>query len=259
MKSEQGLEIFHKLAQQADVIVENYRPDVKPPGIDYESLKKDNPGLVYAHFLLGQDGPYANRPGLDQVIQGMGGLMSITGEPGKGPMRVGIPISDLSAGHFAAQGVLLALYHRERTGEGQIRTSLLQAQIAMLDFQAARWLMDGEVPQQAGNNHPTSIPTGVFETQDGYLNLAVAGEEIWNRFKGVMQDERLDEQRFSDGELRSKNRDALNDIIKEGMAVATTETWVTQLNEAGVPRGEITVSTRCFSRRRLNTSALPET
>ena len=133
-----------------------------------------NPGIVYVSISgFGQDGPYADRPGFDQIAQGMGGLMSITGEPGKGPMRVGIPIADLCAGLFAAQGAMLALLKRERSGKGQwVQTSLLQAQIFMLDFQAARWLMNAEVPGQAGNNHPTSIPTGVYKTSDGYINLA---------------------------------------------------------------------------------------
>ncbi len=242
LKSSEGLEIFHKLAKQADVVVENYRPDVKfRLGIDYETLKQENPRIIYASISgFGQDGPYANRPGFDQVAQGMGGLMSITGEPGRGPMRVGIPISDLCAGHFAAQGILLALYGRERSGEGQwIQTSLLQAQIAMLDFQAARWLIDGDVPQQAGNNHPTSIPTGVFTTADGYINIAVAGEEIWGRFKNTIKDERMEAELFSAGELRSENRDELNAIINEAMLGESTETWVTRLNEAGVPCGEI--------------------
>ena len=249
LKSDEGLAIFHKLAKKADVVVENYRPDVKfRLGIDYETLKKENPRIIYASISgFGQDGPYANRPGFDQVAQGMGGLMSITGEPGRGPMRVGIPISDLCAGHFAAQGVLLALYNREKTGEGQwIQTSLLQAQIAMLDFQAARWLMDGHVPQQAGNNHPTSIPTGVFTTNDGYINIAVAGEEIWGRFKKVVEDDRLEEERFSEGELRSKNRDELNVIINEAMLGESTGTWVERLNEAGVPCGEINSIDKVF-------------
>ncbi len=242
LKSEGGVDVFRQLVKQADVVVENYRPGVKHRlGIDYETLKKDNPRIIYASISgFGQDGPYAGRPGFDQIAQGMGGLMSITGEPGRGPMRVGIPIADLTAGLFAAQGVLLALYDRERTGQGQwIQTSLLQAQIAMLDFQAARWLIDGDVPKQAGNNHPTSIPTGVFTTQNGHINIACAGQAIWNRFKDVLKDPRMDEARFADNEQRSANRDVLNAIIDENMVQQNTETWITQLNEAGVPCGEI--------------------
>ena len=242
LKSEGGLHVFQTLAKHADVVVENYRPDVKHRlGIDYESLKTLNPRIIYASISgFGQDGPYASRPGFDQIAQGMGGLMSITGEPGRGPMRVGIPVADLTAGLFAAQGILLALYDRERTGEGQwIQTSLLQAQISMLDFQAARWLMDSEVPQQAGNNHPTSIPTGVFTTRDGHINVACAGQAIWNRFRNVLQDPRMDEDRFADGGGRLAHRDALNAIIDENMVAESTETWIERLNEAGVPCGEI--------------------
>ena len=164
MKTPEGIEIFKRMASEADVIVENYRPGVKKRlGIDYDTLQALNPRLVYVSISgFGQDGPLADRPGFDQIAQGMGGLMSITGEPGAGPMRVGIPIADLSAGLLAAQGALLALLDRERTGKGQwVQTSLLQAQVFMLDFQAARWLMNEDVPQQAGNNHPTSMPTGV--------------------------------------------------------------------------------------------------
>lgn len=242
LKSEKGLALFHKLAKQADVVVENYRPGVKHRlGIDYETLKQDNPRIIYASISgFGQDGPYAGRPGFDQIAQGMGGLMSITGELGRGPMRVGIPIADLTAGLFAAQGVLLALYDRERTGQGQwIQTSLLQAQISMLDFQAARWLIDGDVPQQAGNNHPTSIPTGVFTTQDGHINIACSGQAIWNRFREVLQDPRMGEGRFANNELRSENRDDLNAIIDENLVQQSTEIWIARLNEAGVPCGEI--------------------
>src|SRR5450631_2540300 len=167
LKSPQGLSAFKRLVEKADVVVENFRPDVKDRlGIDYESLKKINKRIVLASISgFGQDGPYANRPGFDQIAQGMGGLMSITGLPGQGPVRVGIPIADLTAGLFAALGILVALLERDKSGQGQhVTTSLLQAQIFMLDFQGARWLNEGEVPKQAGNNHPTNIPTGVFKT-----------------------------------------------------------------------------------------------
>ena len=173
------------MVEKADVVVENFRPDVKERlGIDYEALRKVNPRIVYASISgFGQDGPYAERPGFDQIAQGMGGLMSITGIPGQGPVRVGIPIADLTAGLFCALGILIALLERETSGKGQwVETSLLQAQIFMLDFQAARWLVKGEVAKQAGNNHPTSIPTGVFKTTDGYINIASTGQKIWERF-----------------------------------------------------------------------------
>ena len=184
LKDPKGLEVFRRLAEKADVVVENFRPDVKAHlGIDYESVRKINPRIVYGSISgFGQDGPYHKRPGFDQIAQGMGGLMSITGAPGEGPMRVGIPVADLTAGLFCAIGILTALLERDVSGEGQwVQTSLLQAQIFMLDFQASRWLMEKDVAKQAGNNHPTSIPTGVFKTTDGYINIATTGGRIWER------------------------------------------------------------------------------
>jgi len=243
LKSEEGKKIFKKLAEKADVIVENFRPDVKHRlGIDYDNLSTNNPGLVYASISgFGQDGPLADRPGFDQIAQGMGGLMSITGEPGHGPMRVGIPIADLCAGLFAAQAIFIALLERSKSGKGQwVQTSLLQAQAFMLDFQAARYLMNGDVPKQAGNNHPTSIPTGVFKTSDGFINLAVAGELIWKRLTETLQKpEWCDDERFAINEARSQNRDLLNAEIEKITKTQTSTYWVTKLNEAGVPAGDI--------------------
>jgi len=217
LKNEKGVELLKRLVKTADVIVENYRPDVKQRlGIDYDALSKENPKLVYASISgFGQDGPYSKRPGFDQIAQGMGGVMSITGLPGQGPVRAGIPIADLCAGLFAAQGIMIALLEREESGKGQwIDTSLLQAQLFMLDFQAARWLVDGDVPKQAGNNHPTSIPTGVFKTKDGYINLGVAGQVIWKRFCDLVDRQDLrDHPDYAEAEAKSKNRDALNQEI----------------------------------------------
>jgi crotonobetainyl-CoA:carnitine CoA-transferase CaiB-like acyl-CoA transferase len=250
LKTEEGLEIFKKLVAKADVVVENYRPDVKfRLGIDYESLKPLNEGLIYGSISgFGQDGPYAKRPGFDQIAQGMGGLMSITGEPGRGPMRVGIPVADLTAGIFCAQGILLALLEREKSGKGQwVQSSLLQAQIFMLDFQASRWLMDGEVAPQAGNNHPTSIPTGVFETKDGHINIASAGQAIYMRFVDVLGDDRMLAEDYKTGEARSKNRDALNALINEHTRQKTSAEWIELLNAAGVPCGEINSIDQVFA------------
>ena len=251
LKRPEGLAVFRRLAKDADVIVENFRPDVKSRlGIDYESLSVDNPGLVYASISgFGQDGPYRDRPGFDQIAQGMGGLMSITGKPGEGPMRVGIPIADLTAGIFASQAIMIALLEREVSGKGQwVQTSLLQAQIFMLDFQAARWLVDGEVPKQAGNNHPTSIPTGVFATADGYMNIAVAGQEIWLRFcKCIDRMDLAENPDYADGKTRSANRDALNATIEEVTRTQSTATWVERFNAAGVPSGEIHTIDQVFS------------
>ena len=243
LKSKKGIDVFKKLAAKSDVIIENFRPDVKKRlGIDYDSLKKLNPGLVYASISgFGQDGPYAKRPGFDQIAQGLGGLMSITGEPGRGPMRVGIAIADMASGLFAAQGILVALLERETSGKGQhVTTSLLQSQIFMLDFQAARWLNEGDVPGQAGNNHPTSIPTGVFTTRDGYLNLAATGSAIWERLCDVLGSEALRKNPdYATGKLRSANRDKLNAELNKLFKKATTEEWVERLNAAGVPCGHI--------------------
>lgn len=243
LKSPEGVAIFKKLVENADVVVENYRPDVKHRlGVDYAALSAINPKLVYASISgFGQDGPYAGRPGFDQIAQGMGGLMSITGEPGKGPMRVGIPVADLCAGLFAAMGVLTALLERESSGQGQwVQTSLLQAQAFMLDFQAARWLMAGDIPKQAGNDHPTSIPTGVFTTSDGAMNIAATGQAIYSRFVKVMgHPEWLEDERFATSSARSKNRHALNALIDEATRTNTTAYWVETMNEAGVPCGPI--------------------
>jgi crotonobetainyl-CoA:carnitine CoA-transferase CaiB-like acyl-CoA transferase len=211
-------------------------------GIDYDSLSKINPGLVYASISgFGQDGPYKGRPGFDQIAQGLGGLMSITGMPGKGPMRVGIPIADLCAGLFAAQGIMIALLEREQSGKGQwVQSSLLQSQIFMLDFQAARWLVDKEVAPQAGNNHPTSIPTGVFETSNGHINIASAGQAIYERFcKAVNADHLITNPDYADGEARSTNRDALNAEINSIIKQRDSESWIDMLNDAGVPCGPI--------------------
>jgi formyl-CoA transferase len=243
LKDPKGLAVFKRLAAQADVVVENFRPDVKVKlGIDYDSLRAINPRLVYASISgFGQDGPYASRPGFDQIAQGMGGLMSITGEPGRGPMRAGIPVADLTAGLFCALGILTALLERDVSGEGQwVQTSLLQAQIFMLDFQAARWLMDGEVPGQAGNNHPTSIPTGVFTTKDGRINIATTGGRIWERFAAAIEaPDLLNNPAYATITLRSQNRDALNAEIDRHLAKRTTGEWVEILNDAGVPCGPI--------------------
>ncbi len=243
LKSPEGHAVLMRMVGKADVVVENFRPDVKGRlGIDYEALCTVNPGIVLASISgFGQDGPYASRPGFDQIAQGMGGLMSITGLPGQGPVRVGVPIADLSAGLYAAIGILVALLQREETGKGQwVRTSLLQAQIAMLDFQAARWLMDKEVPPQAGNNHPTSIPTGVFRTSDGHINIACSGDIMWGRLCEVLgAPELLDNPDYADGAVRLTNRDALNTAIESYTTGRASDDLVESMNAAGVPCGPI--------------------
>jgi crotonobetainyl-CoA:carnitine CoA-transferase CaiB-like acyl-CoA transferase len=251
LKNPKGREVFHRLAGKADVIVENFRPDVKAKlGIDYESIRKINPRIVYGSISgFGQDGPYHKRPGFDQIAQGMGGLMSITGAPGEGPMRVGIPVADLSAGLFCAMGILTALLEREVSGEGQwVQTSLLQAQIFMLDFQAARWLMDKDVAQQAGNDHPTSIPTGVFKTSDGYINIATTGGRIWHRFAETLGAPDLPNRpEYATAPDRSKNRKQLNAEINRLTEKKSSEAWVKEFNAAGVPCGPIYSIDQMFS------------
>ena len=251
LKEPEGLDLFKRLVTKADVVVENYRPDVKYRlGVDYETLSQVNPRLVYGSISgFGEDGPYQDRPGFDQIAQGMGGLMSITGLPGQGPVRAGIPIADLCAGLFCAMGILTALLEREVSGKGQwVKTSLLQAQIFMLDFQATRWLMEHEVPPQAGNNHPTSIPTGVFKTKDGYINIASAGQAIWERFcKAIEAEEFLSEPRYANGAARSQHRDVLNAAIETYTQRYASEELIALLNKAGVPCGPIYTIDQVFN------------
>jgi crotonobetainyl-CoA:carnitine CoA-transferase CaiB-like acyl-CoA transferase len=243
LRDPEGVAIFKQLATTADVVVENYRPDVKRRlGIDYEDLRPLNPRLIYGSISgFGQSGPYRDRPGVDQIAQGMGGLMSITGLPGQGPVRVGIPIADLCSGILLAQGILVALLEREATGQGAwVHTSLLEAMLSMLDFQASRWLVSREVPPQAGNNHPTGIPTGVFETKDGHINIAAAGEDIYDRFcRAIEQPDLKTDPRFATARARSTNRDALMELLMPITRQKTSADWVKIMNDAGVPCGPI--------------------
>jgi formyl-CoA transferase len=251
LKSPEGVAALKRMVKRADVLVENYRPDVKRRlGIDYKTLAKVNPKLVYASISgFGQTGPYATRPGFDQIAQGMGGLMSITGLPGQGPVRVGIAVADLCAGLFAALGILTALLEREKSGKGQqIDTSLLQAQIFMLDFQAARWLMAGEVPKQAGNNHPTSAPTGVYRTSDGYINIATTGSKMWQRMcEALGAPELMQRAEYGSAAERLRHRDELNADIEAVTVKHTSKKLVEKLNEAGVPTGPIYAINEVFA------------
>ena len=243
LKAPEGIAILKKLAAKSDILVENFRPDVKTRlGIDYETLSAINPRLIYGSISgFGQTGPYRDRPGYDQIAQGLGGLMSITGLPGQGPVRVGIPVADLTAGIFLAQGILAAIIERERSGRGQwVHTSLLQAMVTMLDFQAARWLIGNEIPPQAGNDHPTGIPTGVFTTKDGHINIAAAGQQMYRRLCEALGIEALiDDPRFRSSKDRSKNRAVLNAELDRVLAAKTSADWVELLNAKGVPSGPI--------------------
>ncbi len=251
LKEEEGIATLKRLIATADVVVENFRPDVKYRlGIDYDSLAKDHPGLIYASISgFGQTGPLAQRPGFDQIAQGMGGLMSVTGLPGEGPIRVGIPIADLCAGIFAAQGILVALLERGASGKGQwLHTSLLESMVYMLDFQTARYLIDGEVATQAGNFHPTSIPTGVYKARDGFMNIAVFGSKIWERFCNILgAPEWIRDPRYHDKASRSVNRDPLNAEINQRLAAQDRAYWVEKFNEGGVACGLISDMREVFA------------
>ncbi|UCH46974.1 MAG: CoA transferase [Betaproteobacteria bacterium] len=243
LKDDRGVAVLKRLVRTADILVENFRPGVKHKlGIDYESLSEDNPRLIYASISgFGQDGPYRDRAGFDQVAQGMGGLMWVTGLPGHGPVRAGIPVADLSAGLFAAIGILIALQERSVSGKGQwVQSSLLSAMVTMMDFQAARWLVEGEVPEQAGNDHPTSMPTSVYPTSDGFVNIAAAGDAIYARMCIALDiPELADHPDYATAELRSRNRVALSDAIAERSRQYTSDELIVLLNDAGVPCGPI--------------------
>jgi crotonobetainyl-CoA:carnitine CoA-transferase CaiB-like acyl-CoA transferase len=243
LKDPEGLALLKDMVKQADVVIENFRPGVKHRlGIDYDALKTINPRLIYGSLSgFGQTGPYADRPGVDQILQGMGGLMSITGLKGQGPVRVGIPICDLTAGIFLAYGIMIALYDREHSGQGQwVTTSLLQAIIQMLDFQGTRWTMDQEVPPQEGNDHPTGVPTSTYKTKDGHINIAATGEKVFKRLADAFgKAEWLTDEKFSRAKQRRANRAAMNAAIADITVTRTSAEWVELLNKAGVPCGPI--------------------
>jgi crotonobetainyl-CoA:carnitine CoA-transferase CaiB-like acyl-CoA transferase len=243
LKSAQGREVLHRLVQSADVVVENYRPDVKTRlGIDYETLAAINPRIILASISgFGQDGPYRERPGFDQILQGMSGLMSVTGQPGEGPMRTGAAIVDVATGLYAALGVMTALHERTRSGRGQwVQASLLQSGIGLMDFQAARWLVDGVVPGQVGNDHPTSMPTSAYPTSDGHMNVGAGGDSIWRRLcEAIGQPELAEDARFALDADRSKHREALNAHLADVFRKRPTAEWLERLNAAGVPCGPI--------------------
>jgi formyl-CoA transferase len=243
LKAPQGREVFLRLVKNADVVVENFRPDVKDRlGIDYESLRRINPRIVLASVSgFGQDGPYRERPGFDQIAQGLSGIMSVTGQPGAGPMRVGCAVADVGGGLLAALGILTALLEREQSGEGQwVQSSLLQAAIQLLDFQAARYTMLGEVAEQQGNDHPTSMPTSAYKTADGYMNVAAAGSQMWKRLCQVLEKPELfDHPDYADADGRARNRKTLNAAIEAQLVRKTTAEWTEILNRAGIPSGPI--------------------
>ena len=251
LKTEEGKAVFMDLVKNADVVMENFRGDVKYRlGVDYDSVKKVNPSIIYGSISgFGQEGPYAKRPAVDQVIQGMSGLMSITGEPERGPMRAGIAVSDTSAGMFLGQGILLALLHREQTGQGQwVHTSLLEAMLCKLDFQAARYTMNGEVAGQEGNNHPTLSPMGVFHTSDGLVNLAASTDKMWNAFCEVTNAEALaNNENYKTVERRLDHREAIWQEVNNITLQLTTSELTEKMNSVGIPCGPINTISEAFS------------
>jgi crotonobetainyl-CoA:carnitine CoA-transferase CaiB-like acyl-CoA transferase len=243
LKEPEGKTIFYRLVEKADVVVENYRPDVKfRLGVDYDTLREINPRIVLASISgFGQTGPYAKRPGVDQIAQGMGGFMSVTGLPGQGPVRAGTAIADLTCGMNCATAILIALLQREETGEGQwVHTSLLESQIALMDFQCARYLIENDVPPQAGNNHPKSTPTGVFPTSDGHINIAAGGQQMWTRLcQGLGAEDLFKSPKYETAADRLEHRDELNDDLSVYTRTKSSKEWVNILNQEGVPCGPI--------------------
>jgi crotonobetainyl-CoA:carnitine CoA-transferase CaiB-like acyl-CoA transferase len=243
LKNEEAREILLRLVEQADVVVENMRPGVtKRLGVDYESVRKRNPRIVYGSISgFGQYGPYTSRPSIDQIAQGMSGIMSVTGIPGQGPVRVGVAVTDIMAGAFLAQGILIALLDREVSGQGRwVQTSLIEAGLTLLDFQATRWTMDKKIPPQEGNNHPTNTPMGCFPTADGHLNVAATSNKNFQIFcKLIDRQDMPADPRFASTALRRQNKQAMNEIIAAALQARTTGEWFELLVAAGLPCGPV--------------------
>ncbi|HVE52568.1 MAG TPA: CoA transferase [Ramlibacter sp.] len=243
LKTEDGARVLRRLVERSDVVVENFRSAVKERlGLTYDALRAVNPRIILASISgFGQTGPYSERPGLDQIVQGLSGLASVTGEPGRGPCRTGIAISDTTAGMFLGQGILLALLHRERTGEGQwVHTSLLEAMLNKLDFQAARYTVDGEVPRQEGNSHPTLVPMGTFDAKDGKVNICGPGAVMWGKLCDVLGAPHLAaDPRYRDAAGRLAHRRELEAEIGELTRLSKVGELVERLNKAGVPCGPV--------------------
>jgi crotonobetainyl-CoA:carnitine CoA-transferase CaiB-like acyl-CoA transferase len=262
LKQSDGRSVFMRLVKTADVVVENFRPDVKDRlGIGYEALRAVNRRVILASISgFGQSGPYKTRAGFDQIAQGMGGLMGVTGEPGTPPMRAGIAVADSSAGVYAATGILIALAEREKSGLGQwVETSLLQAQIAMMDFQAARYLIDGMVPPQAGNDHPTTTPMGVVATADGFINIGVGGDGQWRAFcKVIGRPDLAEHPDYATGANRTRNRQAIRALLQPIVEARTSADWLAALETEGVPAGPIYKLDEVFADPQVQHSGIAE-
>ena len=263
LKAQGAREVLMRLVNTADVVVENFRPDVKARlGLDYESLAAVNPRIVLVSISgFGQDGPYRRRPGFDQILQGMCGLMSTTGEPQGQPMRSGAAVIDVTAGLYAALGTLTALLEREASGKGQwVQTSLLHAGIGLMDFQAARYLVDGIVPGRAGNDHPTSMPTSAYPTRDGYLNIGAGGDRMWvSLCTAISRPDLVDRPEFSSDAERSRNRGELNLILTEAFRARSTKDWLDILTLADVPCGPIYTMDQVFDDTAVKHAGIAQT
>ncbi|MFN8526146.1 MAG: CaiB/BaiF CoA-transferase family protein [Chloroflexota bacterium] len=257
LKTEEGRQILYRMVEKADVLTENFRPNVKHRlGIDYDTLSKINPRLVYASISgFGQTGPYSNRAGLDQIAQGLSGFMTVNGFPEHGPLRAGLPIADLTGGLMAAHGVMVALFERERSGKGQwVHTSLLQALLRLMDLQAARWLIDGEVPGQAGNYHPVGVPTGVYRCRDGSIIIQAAGQRLYQRLCNVLEaPELLTDPRFATAMVRRQHREEMTQELERRLGKRDMADWQEPLNEAGVPAGPILNVQQAFENEQVQT------
>jgi crotonobetainyl-CoA:carnitine CoA-transferase CaiB-like acyl-CoA transferase len=243
LKTDQGREILMQLAEKADVVIENMRPGVtRRLGVDYEAVRKRNPRIIYGSISgFGQYGPYTARPSIDQIAQGMSGIMSVTGIPGQGPVRVGVAVTDIMAGAFLAQGVLIALLDREVSGEGRwVQTSLIESGLTLLDFQATRWLMDKKIPPQEGNNHPTNTPMGLFPTADSFLNISATSNKNFRKFCELIdRDKMAADPRFATSALRGRNKEALNELIAGALRAKTSREWFEIMVAAGLPCGPV--------------------
>jgi formyl-CoA transferase len=260
LKTEGGRDALYRLVRQADVFAENFRPSVKQRlRIDYETLSALNPRLVYVSISgFGQTGPYADRAGLDQIAQGLSGFMTVNGFAGQGPLRAGLPIADLTAGLMAAHGVMVALLERERSGRGQwVHTSLLQAMIRLMDLQAARWLVGGEVPGQAGNYHPVGVPTGVFRCRDGHLIVQAAGQRLYERLcRAIDAPELIADARFATSEARRRYREEMTEELERRLVTRDRDDWQARFDKAGVPAGAILDVQQAFADPQVRTLPL---
>jgi crotonobetainyl-CoA:carnitine CoA-transferase CaiB-like acyl-CoA transferase len=251
LQDPRGVAIVKRLAARADVVVENFRPDVKHRlGVDYEALSRENPRLIYASISgFGQEGPYRDRPGYDQIVQGMAGLMWLTGTEDSAPLRTGVPICDLLSGYFAAIGILVALVERETSGRGQyVQTSLLEAMTGSLSFQAGKFVNTGKTPPPVGNHHPMNAPMGAYRAKDGYFNIAIGNDRMWRRLCELLDLSNMaDDARFTDVFARVQNRVELDAILEKAFLRRTAAEWVEVLNAGGIACGPINKLDQVFA------------